>query len=74
MPYALIQVADGRLKDVLVTLRKHPDVLMADAVRGPYQIIALLAIDDTAALLRIEGVERVVKCVPTTPVRVPAAA
>jgi hypothetical protein len=61
--YALIQLSNGYAKEVIDLVKRLPIVRSVEEVRGPYQLIAALAVDDTTALLRIDGVERVVTAV-----------
>lgn len=56
--YALIQLSDGNVKEVLQRLRRLSIVDRVDAVKGPYQLIARLAVDDSTALRSIEGIAR----------------
>jgi hypothetical protein len=58
--YALIQLTNGRAEEVVETLKTLPTVCSVAAVRGPYQLIARLSVDDAAPLRQIDGVARVV--------------
>ncbi len=44
--YVLIQTVPGRVEAILRSLKRMPTVLTADPVTGPYDIVALLAVDE----------------------------
>ena len=44
--YVLIQTVPGRVEAILRSLRRMPTVQTADPVTGPYDIVALLAVDE----------------------------
>lgn len=44
--YVLIQTVPGRVEAILRSLRRMPTVLTVDPVTGPYDIVALLAVDE----------------------------
>lgn len=70
--YALIQLSNGYAKEVIDLVKRLPIVRSVEAIRGPYQLIARLAVDDATPLERIDGVERVVTAVPAA--RAPTSA
>ncbi len=44
--YVLIQTVPGRVEAILRSLRRMPTVLTVDPVTGPYDIVALLAVNE----------------------------
>lgn len=68
--YLLVETEVGKVKDVLVQVRKIKGVECAQAVTGPYDIIAYLEaknIDELGILVtdkiqKIKGVKRTVTC------------
>jgi DNA-binding Lrp family transcriptional regulator len=44
--YVLIQTVPGRVEAILRSLRRMPNVYTVDPVTGPYDIVALLAVDE----------------------------
>ena len=44
--YVLIQTVPGRVEAILRALRRMPAVQTVDPVTGPYDIVALLAVDE----------------------------
>ncbi len=44
--YVLIQTVPGRVEAILRSLRRMPTVYSVDPVTGPYDIVALLAVDE----------------------------
>lgn len=60
--YALIQLAAEGEAHALRAIRSLPVVLSAEAVRGPYDVIAELSAAETGPLWDVPGVERVVAC------------
>lgn len=44
--YVLIQTVPGRVEAILRSLRRMPTVDSVDPVTGPYDIVALLAVDE----------------------------
>ena len=44
--YVLIQTLPGRLEGVARALRRMPTVLTVDSVAGPYDIVALVEVDE----------------------------
>jgi DNA-binding Lrp family transcriptional regulator len=69
--YVLIETAAGQVHDVIVALRDLPTIRAADAVTGPYDIIATIALADQHAIGKlvidtlhgISGVKRTLTCV-----------
>jgi DNA-binding Lrp family transcriptional regulator len=68
--YILVQTALGKTGTVLKALRAEPGVESADAVTGPYDVIAVMEADDFRAITElvtrdlhsIEGIERTLTC------------
>lgn len=68
--YLLVETEVGKVRDVLVQVRKIKGVECAQAVTGPYDIIAYLEaknIDELGILVtdkiqKIKGVKRTVTC------------
>lgn len=50
--YVLVTVAIGKIQDVLEEIRKMNDVIDADAVTGPYDVIARVKADDLGKLTK----------------------
>jgi DNA-binding Lrp family transcriptional regulator len=50
--YVLVTVAIGKIQDVLEEIRKMNDVAEAEAVTGPYDIIARVEADDLGELTK----------------------
>jgi DNA-binding Lrp family transcriptional regulator len=44
--YVLIQTVPGRVEAIIRSLRRMPAVYTVDPVTGPYDIVALLAVDE----------------------------
>ncbi len=44
--YVLIQTVPGRVEAILRSLRRMPTIYTVDPVTGPYDIVALLAVDE----------------------------
>lgn len=44
--YLLMEVAIGKVSDVVAAVRELPHVVTADAVAGPYDIIAILEAEE----------------------------
>ena len=44
--YVLIQTVPGRVEAILRSLRRLPAIYTVDPVTGPYDIVALLAVDE----------------------------
>ena len=44
--YVLIQTVPGRVESILRSLKRMPTVQIVDPVTGPYDIVALLAVDE----------------------------
>ncbi len=44
--YVLIQTVPGRVKAIIRSLSRMPTVVAVDPVTGPYDIVALLEVDD----------------------------
>lgn len=69
--YVLIEAASDRAKNALKAIAKIPGVKMANAVTGPYDIIAFVEAPDVDALGRvvlskirtISGVTKTLTCV-----------
>ncbi len=72
--YVLIATAGGRTGQVLAAIRSRPGVTAADAVTGPYDIIAVVEGQDLNEIGRIvldrvhavEGITRTTTC-PVVP-------
>jgi DNA-binding Lrp family transcriptional regulator len=68
--YVLIEIDAGQVAAVIAALRMLPSVAAADAVTGPYDVIALIETDDQRAIGRIVmesihpmvGVKRTITC------------
>ena len=69
--YVLIEMAAGHSTNLVNLLRVRSDVVDADRVTGPYDVIALLEAEDlvkindivTAEIHHLEGVVRTITCV-----------
>ena len=69
--YVLIETAAGHVHDVSVALRDLPGIRAADAVTGPYDIIATIVLADQRAIGKlvmdtlhgISGVKRTLTCI-----------
>lgn len=69
--FILIETQVGRVRDVITELRTYDDVKTADAITGPYDIIALIESEDMGAVADlvtgkvqgIRGVLRTITCV-----------
>ncbi len=69
--YVLIEAESGRVAEVLVALRAIPGMSAADAVTGPYDIIAIVQTPDPRNIGRlvmneiqaVEGIKRTVTCI-----------
>ncbi len=69
--YVLIEAESGRVGEVLAALRAIPGMSAADAVTGPYDIIATLQTPDPRNIGRlvmneiqgVEGIKRTVTCI-----------
>lgn len=69
--YVLIEAESGRVSEVLAALRAIPGMSAADAVTGPYDIVAILQTPDPRQIGRlvmneiqgVEGVKRTVTCI-----------
>lgn len=68
--YVLIQTDLGRVGDILDLVAKLPGVVRADAVTGPYDIVALIDLESIEEIGRevvegvqvIEGITRTLTC------------
>ncbi len=69
--YILIEAESGRVAEVLTALRAIEGMTTADAVTGPYDIIATLQTPDPRNIGRlvmnevqgVEGIKRTVTCI-----------
>ena len=69
--FILIETQVGKVRDVITELRTYDDVQTADAITGPYDIIALIESEDMGAVADlvtgkvqgIRGVLRTITCV-----------
>ncbi|MFQ3661472.1 MAG: Lrp/AsnC ligand binding domain-containing protein [Chloroflexaceae bacterium] len=69
--YVLIEAESGRVAEVLTALRAIEGVSVADAVTGPYDIIATVQTPDPRNIGRlvmnqiqgVEGIKRTVTCI-----------
>ena len=69
--YVLIEAESGRVAEVLAALRAIPGMSAADAVTGPYDIIAIVQTPDPRNIGRlvmneiqaVEGIKRTVTCI-----------
>ncbi len=69
--YVLIEAESGRVAEVLAALRVVEGMIAADAVTGPYDIIATLQTPDPRNIGRlvmqeiqgIEGIKRTITCI-----------
>ncbi len=69
--FILIETQVGRVRQVAEGLRAIPGVIYADAIAGPYDVIALVEVSDmremadliTTKVQGIRGVERTITCV-----------
>jgi len=64
--YVLINAVPQKIGEVLINIRKSPEVKRADAVTGPYDIIAHLEAEDIneigkTVVFKIQGVGGVTK-------------
>jgi len=74
--FVLIEVAQGREKQVIVALGQVEGVKSADSVTGPYDVIAIVEGEDladigdlvTAKIGLIAGITRTVTCLAVEPV------
>ncbi len=68
--YILVEIEAGKSEQLLKDLRAIPEVMAADAVIGPYDIIAVIEARDNNALgdfirtrlQHLSGVKRTVTC------------
>jgi len=68
--YVLIEIAAGKTAGVVQALRKLPGVTAADAITGPYDVVAVLEGRDANEIGKlvmnqvhgIEGVNRTLTC------------
>ncbi len=68
--YVLIEVAPGAASDVIAALRAMPAIISADAVTGPYDIIAVIETDASSAvgalvierIRPVQGINRTMTC------------
>ncbi len=68
--FVLIEVAVGKTKDVVATLKKVEGVKSVEAVTGPYDIIAVVEMPDVNAIgdlvtrniHSVSGIARTVTC------------
>ncbi|MBI2321458.1 MAG: Lrp/AsnC ligand binding domain-containing protein [Chloroflexi bacterium] len=68
--YVLIETAIGKTPSVVHALRQIPGVKAADAITGPYDVIAIIEAEDASAVGQItmrhlhntEGVNRTMTC------------
>ena len=44
--YVLIQTVPGRVESIMRSLKRMPSVETVDAVTGPYDIVALIGVDE----------------------------
>jgi hypothetical protein len=51
--YVLIQTLPGRLEGILRTLRRMAPVISSDSVTGPYDIVALVEVDEPRELSQV---------------------
>jgi len=71
--FVLIEVAMGKTKEVETVVGKVPGVKSADAVTGPYDVIAIVEMPDVNALgdlvakhiHSVSGIARTVTCLTT---------
>jgi DNA-binding Lrp family transcriptional regulator len=69
--YVLIEAESGRVAEVLTALRAIEGMTAADAVTGPYDIVATLQTHDPRNIGRlvmneiqgVEGIKRTVTCI-----------
>jgi DNA-binding Lrp family transcriptional regulator len=69
--YVLIEAESGRVAEVLAALRVIEGMVAADAVTGPYDIIATMQTPDPRNIGRmvmneiqgVEGIKRTVTCI-----------
>ena len=69
--FVLIETQVGKTKEVMAALQKIESVKSADAVTGPYDIIAVVEQDDlnavgklvTTKIHPIDGINRTVSCI-----------
>lgn len=59
--YVLIRAEAGKVGTAVEGMRKLPNVISADAVTGPYDVIAILEAPDFDALGRsvVDGVQKI---------------
>ena len=73
--FVLIEMAAGHSTNLVNTLRGRSDVVEADRVTGPYDVIAVLEAADlvqinevvTTEIHHLEGVVRTITCVSLEP-------
>ena len=74
--YVLVETAGGKSKEVLSKLRQLHGVVSADAVTGPYDLIAIIEgdsfpdIGDLVAV-RIGGIKGIVRTVTCLAIQIP---
>ena len=69
--FILIETQVGRTRQVTEALRSVPGIKSADAITGPYDVIALIEVSEikdmadlvTTKIQAIRGVERTITCV-----------
>lgn len=68
--YVLIETAVGKSREILETMKGIPGIETADAVTGPYDIVAVINADDlnavgdlvTSRIHTISGIVRTTTC------------
>ena len=68
--YILVEIEAGQSDQVVANLRDIPGVVMADPITGPYDIIAVVEVEDSnvlgslirTKLQQVGGVKRTVTC------------
>jgi len=68
--FILIETTIGKVKEVTTALKQLDEVKSVDAVTGPYDVIAILEVEDstaielvTAKIKAISGISRTVVCI-----------
>ena len=68
----MIEVTVGKVREVAAVLRELDEVVSADVVTGPYDVIAILEADDlrdighvvTSKINTVSGISRTIVCTP----------
>ena len=73
--YILMETTVGKTESVVKSLRRMPGVIAADAVTGPYDVIAIIQGSDANSVGKLvlndihgtDGVEKTMSCIAVGP-------